>query len=64
MIQKTIKGFLSRKVVDKMREEELLFLGILKKPQNPNDPSTSLYKMNKNRERVRQIQAQNEKQYK
>jgi hypothetical protein len=53
MIQKTIKGFLSRKVVDKMREEELLFLGILKKPQNPNDPSTSLYKMNKNRERVR-----------
>lgn len=53
MIQKTIKGFLARKVVDRMREEELLFLGILKKPQNPNDPNTALYKMNKNRERVR-----------
>jgi hypothetical protein len=53
MIQKTIKGFLARKVVDKLREEELMFLGILKKPQNPNDPHTSLYKMNKNRERVR-----------
>jgi hypothetical protein len=61
MIQKTIKGFLARKVVDRIREEELLFLGILKKPQNPNDPSTGLYKMNKNREKVREVQATNEK---
>ena len=51
MIQKTIKGFLGRRVVDKLREQELLFLGILKKPQNPKDPNTALYKMNKNRER-------------
>lgn len=53
MIQKTIKGFLARKVVDRVREAELMFLGILKKPQNPNDPSTAVYKMNKNREKVR-----------
>lgn len=53
MIQKTIKGFMARRLVDAMREKELEFLGIKKKPQNPNDPSTSLYKMNKNRERVR-----------
>lgn len=57
MVQKTIKGFMARRQVDRIREEELMFLGILKKPQNPNDPTTSLYKMNKNRERVRQIQA-------
>ena len=64
MIQKTIKGFLARKVVDRMREEELIFLGILKKPQNPNDPKTAVYQMNKNREKVRQVQATNEKEYK
>jgi hypothetical protein len=64
MIQKTIKGFLARKVVDRIREEELLFLGILKKPQNPNDPKTAVYQMNKNRERVREVQATNEKEYK
>jgi len=34
---------------------------MLKKPQNPNDPNTAVYKMNKNREKVREIQAQNEK---
>lgn len=64
MIQKTIKGFLARKVVDRIREEELLFLGILKKPQNPKDPKTAVYQMNKNRERVREVQATNEKEYK
>lgn len=52
-IQKTIKGFMARRHVDRIREEELTFLGILKKPQDPKDPSTALYKMNKNRERVR-----------
>lgn len=50
MIQKTIKGFLARKQVDRMREEELVFLGMIKKPQNPNDPKTALYKMNKHRD--------------
>ena len=49
MIQKTIKGFLARRQVDRMREQELLFLGIIKKPQNPNDPNTPIYIMNKNR---------------
>jgi hypothetical protein len=61
MIQKTIKGFMARRIVDKIREEELMFLGILKKPQNPNDPTTALYKMNKNRERVREVITENEK---
>lgn len=64
MIQKTIKGFMARKIVDKIREEELTFLGIIKKPQNPTDPKTALYKMIKNREKVREIQADNEKEYK
>ena len=64
MIQKTIKGFMARKIVDKIREEELTFLGIIKKPQNPTDPKTALYKMIKNRENVREIQADNEKEYK
>jgi hypothetical protein len=64
MIQKTIKGFMARRVVDKIREEELMFLGILKKPQNPNDPSTSLFKMIKNREKVREIQSENAEEYK
>ena len=59
MIQKTIRGFMARKVCDRLREEELIFLGILKKPQNPTDPNTAVYKMNKNRERVREVQAQN-----
>jgi hypothetical protein len=59
MIQKAIKGFLSRKTVDKMRYDELVFLGIIKKPENPNDPNTALYKMNKNREKMREIQIQN-----
>jgi hypothetical protein len=59
MIQKTMKGFMARKQVDRMREEELLFLGILKKPQDPNDPNSALYKMNKNRERARELQAEN-----
>ena len=53
MIQKTIRGFLARKVADRLREEELLFLGMLKKPQDPNDPKTSLFKKNQNRLRVR-----------
>jgi len=50
---------MARKQVDRMREEELLFLGILKKPQDPNDPNSALYKMNKNRERARELQAEN-----
>lgn len=53
MIQKTIRGFMARKIADRIREEELIFLGMLKKPQNPNDSKTPVYKMNKNRERVR-----------
>ena len=53
MIQKTIRGFMARKVCDRLREEELMFLGILKKPQDPKDPQTAVHKMNKNRERVR-----------
>jgi|694.fasta_scaffold101749_2 hypothetical protein len=64
MIQKTIKGFMARRHVDRIREEELTFLGILKKPQDPKDPNTALYRMNKNRERVRELQADNEKEYK
>ena len=64
MIQKTIRGFMARKVADRIREEELIFLGMLKKPQDPNDPKTALYKMNKNREKVHEVQAQNEKDYK
>jgi hypothetical protein len=44
---------MARRHVDRIREEELTFLGILKKPQDPKDPSTALYRMNKNRERVR-----------
>lgn len=55
---------MARKVADRLREEELIFLGMLKKPQNPNDPNTAIYKMNKNREKVRELQAQNEKEYK
>jgi hypothetical protein len=55
---------MARKIVDKIREEELTFLGIIKKPQNPTDPKTALYKMIKNREKVREIQADNEKEYK
>ena len=53
LIQKTIKGFLARKVADRMREEELVFLGIIKKPQDPNDPKTAVFKKNKNREKMR-----------
>ena len=53
MVQKTIRGFLARKEVDRVREEELMFLGILKKPQDPNDPNSAIYKMNKHREKVR-----------
>jgi hypothetical protein len=41
-----------------------MFLGILKKPQNPHDPSTAIYKMNKNREKVRETQAETAKDYK
>ena len=61
MIQKTIKGFLTRRRVDRIREAELEFLGITKKPQNPNDPNTAKYKMLKHREKMRDIQRQNEK---
>ena len=53
MIQKTIKGFMARKEVDKLRDEELLFLGIKKKPQDAKDPNSGLHKMLKNKERVR-----------
>jgi hypothetical protein len=41
-----------------------MFLGILKKPQNPNDPKTALYKMMKNREKVRETQIEIAKDYK
>ena len=64
LIQKTIKGFLARKVADRMREEELIFLGIIKKPQDPNDPKTAVFKKNKNRDKMREIQKDNEKEYK
>lgn len=64
MIQKTIKGFMARRRVDRVRQEQLTFLGILKKPQDPTDPSTALHRMIKNRQRVREQQADNEKQYK
>lgn len=63
MIQKTIKGYLARKLVDRMREEELKFLGIIKKPQNPNDPTTAVYQMNKHRADMRKTQLQNTKEY-
>jgi len=56
MIQKTIKGFMARKEVDKLRDEELLFLGIKKKPQDAKDPNSGLHKMLKNKERVRELQ--------
>lgn len=44
---------MTRKVVDKIREDELIFLGIKKKPENPNDPNTAIYKMKKHQEKVR-----------
>jgi hypothetical protein len=52
---------MARRLVEKLREQELVFLGILKKPQNPNDPNSEVYKMNKHRENMREIQRQNEK---
>ena len=63
MIQKTIKGFMARKEVDKLRDEELLFLGIKKKPQDAKDPNSGLHKMLKNKERVRELQVQKDKEY-
>jgi len=62
-VQKVIKGFLARRVVEKMRDEELEFLGIVKKPQNPNDPKSDLYRMNKHREEMREKQKDTEKEY-
>lgn len=49
-IQKTIRGFLARRKVEKIRDQELLFLGMLKKSENPNDPESLLFKTNKKRE--------------
>ena len=39
-----------------MREDELMFLGIIKKPQDPNDPKTAAFKKIKNREKMRDLQ--------
>lgn len=55
---------MARRLVEKLREQELMFLGIIKKPQDPNDPNSALYKMNKHREKMRENQLQNEKEYK
>ena len=38
-----------------------MFLGIIKKPQDPNDSTTAAFKRNKNRDKMRQIQKDNEK---
>ena len=54
---------MARRVVEKMRDEELEFLGIVKKPQNPNDPNSDIYKMNKHREEMRERQKDTEKEY-
>jgi hypothetical protein len=37
---------------------------MLKKPENPNDPSSLTYKANKKREDQRRLQKENEKEYK
>lgn len=52
---------MARRLVEKIRQQQLVFLGILKKPQDPNDPNSAIFKMNKHREKMREIQLQNEK---
>lgn len=36
-----------------MRQQELEFLGIIKKPNDPNDPNSDEYKLRVNREEVK-----------
>mgnify|MGYP000983058966 CR=1 FL=1 len=50
--------------MEKIRDQELLFLGMLKKPENPKDPESLLFKANKKREDLRRAQKENEKEYK
>jgi hypothetical protein len=37
---------------------------MLKKPENPNDPKSLLFKANQKREELRRLQRENEKEYK
>ena len=45
VIQKYFRGFKSREIVWAMRDAEMEFLGIIKKPQDINDKNSELYKM-------------------
>ncbi len=44
LIQKTVKGFIVRRQIDRQREDELVFLGIKKKKRDPNDPNSEAFK--------------------
>lgn len=63
-IQKTIRGFLTRRKVDRIRKEEMEFLGMIKTPENLNDPSSLKFKAGRKREELRRLQKENEKEYK
>jgi len=55
-MQKAVRAYLARKKVEKIREKEMIFLGMVKKKPDSKDPSSRFFKANKIREYFRDLQ--------
>jgi len=64
VIQKYFRGFTSREKVEKIREDELIFLGMKKVKENPKDPNSQVYKYNVTRENRKALQKEFDEEYK
>lgn len=55
-LQNAVRAYLARKRVEVARNEELEFLGMVKKKPDYKNPVSKFYKANKIREQFREIQ--------
>jgi hypothetical protein len=56
VIQKYYRGYKARAIVELIREDEMIFLGMKKERQDETDPESDAYQVNKIRERNKFIQ--------
>jgi len=64
VIQKYFRGFTSREQVEKIREDELVFLGMKKVSEDPKDPNSQTFKYNATRDHRKALQKEFDEEYK
>jgi hypothetical protein len=57
----SFRGFIARETVEKMREDELIFLGMKRIGEDPKDPNSTKFKYEQNRDRRKDLQDKYEK---